>query len=101
MSKVMWKPVLATAWNEFCAGSCHDATKDAVAFFNSGAMHCFAYEALVAKFGLPVEPGVGMDVTLADGSQVLASQSCQVPLVIFFARCQALHCIVDVMFFHS
>ena len=29
-------------------------------------------EALVTQFGLLVKPGVGMDVTLADGSQVLA-----------------------------
>ena len=61
MSKVAWKPVLATVWNGFCAGSCRDAT------------HCFVSEALVTKLGLPVKPGVGMDVTLADGSQVLAS----------------------------
>ena len=52
MSKVTWKPVLATAWNGFCAGSCGDATTAAVALMDSGAIHCFMSEALVAKFGL-------------------------------------------------
>ena len=73
MSKVAWKPVLAAAWNGFCAGSCCDAPMAAVALGDGVAMHCFVSEALVAKFGLLVKPGVGMDVTLADGSQVLAS----------------------------
>ena len=73
MSKVAWKPVLATAWNGFCAGSCCDATMAAVALVDSGSTHCFVSKALVAKFGLPVKPGVGKDVMLADGSQVLAS----------------------------
>ena len=68
MSKATWKPVLATAWNEFCAGSCCDATTAAVALVDSGATHCFVSGALVAKFGLPVKPAVGMDVTLADRS---------------------------------
>ena len=58
-------------------------------------MHCFVSEALVAKFGLLVKPGVGMDVTLADGSQVLASQTCLVPLVVYFAPYQAVHCVVE------
>ena len=44
-----------------------------MALVDSGAMHCFVSEALVIKFGLPVKPGVGIDVTLADGSLVLAS----------------------------
>ena len=60
---------------------------------DGGAMHCFVSEALVAKMGLPVKPGVGMDVTLSDGSQVLASQTCLVPLVVCSACCQALHCV--------
>ena len=82
MSKVTWKPELATAWNGFCAGSYCDAPMAAMALVDSGATHCFVYEALVAKFGLPVKPGVGMDVTLADGSQVLAWQTCLVSLVV-------------------
>ena len=87
--------MLATAWNGFCAGSCHDATTAVVALVDRGTTHCFVFEALVTKFGLPVKPGVGMDVTLADGSQVLASQTCLVPLVVCSARCQALHCVVE------
>ena len=39
----------------------------AVALADSGATHCFVSEALVTKLGLPVKPGVGMDVMLADG----------------------------------
>ena len=95
MSKVTWKPVLATAWNGFCAGSCPDATTATVALVDSGATHCFMSEALVAKFGLPVKPRVGMDITVADRSPVLASQTCLVPLVVCSAHCQALHCVVE------
>ena len=94
MSKVAWKPVLATAWNGFYAGSCCDATMATVALIDSGARHCFVSEALVTKFGLPAKPGVGMDVMLADGSQVLALQTCLVPLVVCSACCQTLHCVV-------
>ena len=95
MSKVMWKPVLATAWNGFCAGSCCDATMATVALVDSGPTHCFVSEALVAKFGLPVKPGVGMNITIADKSQVLASQTCLMPLVVCSAHFQALHCVVE------
>ena len=72
-----------------------------MALVDSGAMHCFVSEALVTKFGLPVKPGVGMDVTLADGSQVLASQTCLVPLVASLHV--AKRCIVlwNAVFFHS
>ena len=87
--------MLTTAWNGFCAGACCDATTAAVALVDSGATHCFVSEALVTKFGLLVKPGVGMDVTLADGSQVLASQICLVPLVVCSACCQALHYVVE------
>ena len=87
MSKVAWKPVIATAWNGFCAGSCCDATTAAVALVDSGAMHCFVSEALLTKFGLPAKPRVGMDVTLADRSQVLVLQTCLVPLVVCSACC--------------
>ena len=87
--------MLATVWNGLCAGSCRDATMAAVALVDSGATHCFVSEALVTKFGLQVKLGVGMDVTLADGSQVLASQTCLVPLVACSACCQALHCVVE------
>ena len=62
MSKVAWKPVLATARNRLCAGSCCDATMAAMALVDSGATHCFVSEALVTKFGLLVKPGVGIDV---------------------------------------
>ena len=95
MSKVAWKPVLATARNVFCAGPCCEATMATVALVYSAATHCFVSEALVTKFGLPVKPGVGMDVTLADGSQLLASQTCLVPLVICSSCCQMLHCVVE------
>ena len=95
MSKIAWKPVLATAWNGFCAGSCRDASMAAVALVDSGTTHCFMSEALMTKFGLPVKPGVGMDVTLADGSQVLVLKTCLVPLVVCSAHCQALHCVVE------
>ena len=87
--------MLATVWNEFCAGSCCDATRAALALVDSGAMHCFVSEALVTQLGLPVKPGVGMYVMSADRSQVLASQTCLVPLVVCSARCQALHCVVE------
>ena len=43
-----------------------------MALIDSGSIHCFVSEALVVKFGLLVKPGVGMDVMLADKSQVLA-----------------------------
>ena len=79
--------MLATAWNGFCAGSCCDATTATVALVDSGATHYFVSKALMAKFGLPVKPGAGMDVMLADGSQVLASQTCVVPLVVCSAHC--------------
>ena len=95
MSKVTWKPVLATAWNGFCAGLCHDAPTATVALVDSGAMHCFVSEALVAKFGLPVKPGVGMDLMLANGSQILVSHTCLAPLVVCSACYQSLHCVVE------
>ena len=68
MSKVAWKPVLATVWNGFCAGSCCDATTAAVALVDNGVTHCIVSEAFLAKFEIQVKPGVDMDVTLADGS---------------------------------
>ena len=52
------------------------------ALVDSGALHCFVSETLVAKFDLPVLPGDGMKVTLADGGQVEASRTCLVPLVV-------------------
>ena len=87
--------MLGIAWNGFCAGSCHNATMAAVALIDSGAMHFFVSEALVAKFGLPVKPGVGMDVKLADGNQVFALQTCLVHLVVCSTHCQAHHCVVE------
>ena len=38
-------------------------------------------ETLVAKLGLPVLPGDGMEITLADISQVEVSKTCLVLLV--------------------
>ena len=65
-----------------------------MALVDSGVMHFFVSEALVAKFGLPVKPAVGMDMTLADGNKVLTLQTCLVPLVVCSTCCQALNCVV-------
>ena len=67
----------------------------AVALVDSGATHCFVSSALVDKFGLPMLPGDSMDVTLADGSHVVASHTCLVPLVVCAAHGCALHCVVE------
>ena len=53
-----------------------------VALVDSGALHCFVSETLVTKFELQVLPGDGMDVKLANRSQVKASKTCMVPLVV-------------------
>ena len=58
----------------------------AVALVDSNALHCFVSETLVAKFGLPVLPGDGMEMMLADRSQVEASKTCLVPLVVCSAH---------------
>ena len=42
---------------------------------DSGVSHCFVSEMLVAKFALPVLPGDGMQVMLAERSQVEASKT--------------------------
>ena len=66
-----------------------------MALVDSGALHCFASEMLVTKFELPVLPGDGMEVTLADRSQVEASKACLVPLFVCSACYQASHCVVE------
>ena len=53
-----------------------------MALIDSGALHCFVSEMLVAKFGLPVLLGDGMKVMLTDGRQVKASKTCLVPLFV-------------------
>ena len=64
---------------------CEDAQTAAVALVDSGALHCFVSETLVAKFSLPVLPDDGMEVTLADRSQVEVSKTCLVPLIVCLA----------------
>ena len=53
-----------------------------MALVDSGAMHSFVSAELVSRFSLPVKPGVDMEVTLADGSQVEVLLTCRVPLVV-------------------
>ena len=53
-----------------------------MALVDSGSLHCFVSETLVTKFELPVLPGDGMEVKLARRSQVEASKTCLVPLVV-------------------
>ena len=52
-----------------------------VALVDSGAMHSCISVYLVSKHGLAVSPGQSMLVTLADGSNVEATETCVVPLV--------------------
>ena len=54
----------------------------AVALIDSSASYCFVSEMLVAKTELLMLPGYGMEVMLADRSQVEASKTCLVPLVV-------------------
>lgn len=53
-----------------------------MASVDSSALHCFVAEMLIIKFGLPVLPGDGMEMMLADKSQVEASKTYLVPLVV-------------------
>ena len=86
MSAATWKPTRACAWDRLCCAACGDAQTAAVALVDSSALHCFVSETLVAKFGLPVLPGDGIEVTLADKNQVEASKTCLVPLVVCSAH---------------
>ena len=86
MSAATWKPAHAFAWDGLCYAACGDAQTVVVALVDSSASHCFVSETLVTKFGLPVLLGDGMEVTLADRSQVEASQTCLVPLVVCSAH---------------
>ena len=52
-----------------------------VALVDSGATHSFVEQELVQKYQLPLTVGDDMKVTLADGSLVISSTLCQVPLV--------------------
>ena len=70
-----------------CTESCGDAASSAVALVDSGAMHSFVSTELVSRFSLPVKPGGDMEVTPADRSQVEASQTCCVPLVVCPGDC--------------
>ena len=70
-----------------CTDSCGDAISSAVALVDSGAMHSFVFAELVSRFSLPVEPKGRMEVMLADGSQVEASHTCCVPLVMCSGDC--------------
>ena len=85
MYAATWKPARASAWDGLCCAACGDCLTAAVVLVDSGALHCFVSETLVAKFGLPVLPGDGMEVTLADKSQVEASKTCLEPLVVCLA----------------
>ena len=75
MSDAAWKPVCASEWDGLCCAACGDAQTAAVALVDSGALHCFVSETLVAKFDVPVLPGDGMEVMLADRSQVEMSKT--------------------------
>ena len=81
MSAAIWKLACASAWDGLCWAACGDAQTTTVALFDSDALHCFMSEMLVAKFELLVLPRDGMEVALADGSQVEACKTCLVPLV--------------------
>ena len=70
MSAATWKPARAFAWDGLCCAACGNAQTAAVALVDGSALHYFMSETLVAKFGLPVLPGDGMEVMLADKSQV-------------------------------
>ena len=86
MSAATWKPVHASAWDGLCCAACVHAQMAALALVDSGALHCFVSEALVAKFELLLLPGDCMEVMLADRSQVEASKTCLVPLVVCSAH---------------
>ena len=77
----MWKPARAFAWDGLCCAACGDAQTTAVALVDSSALHFFVYETLVTKFKLLVLPGDVMEAILGDRSQVKASKTCLVPLV--------------------
>ena len=87
MDSASWKPVPASAWNGMCTASCGNAASSAMALVNSGAMHNLVSTELVSRFNLPVKPGGDMEVTLADGSHVEASQTCFVPLDVCSGDC--------------
>ena len=86
MSAATWKPARASAWDGLCCAACGNAQTAAVALVDNGALHCFMSETLVAKFELPVLPGDGMEVILADRSHVKASKTYLVPLVVCSAQ---------------
>ena len=86
MSAATWKTACASAWDGLCFTACGGAQMAAVPLVDSSFSHCFVSETLAAKFGLPVLPGDGMEVMLADRSQVKASKTCLVPLVVYLAH---------------
>ena len=85
MSAATWKPARASAWNRLCCAACGDAQTATVGLVDSSVSHCFVSEMLVAKFALLVLPGAGMQVILAEKSQVEASKILLVPLVVCLA----------------
>ena len=54
---------------------------------DTGESHSYVSAELVSKFSLPMMPGGDMEVTLADRSQVQASETCCVPLVVCSGDC--------------
>ena len=94
MSAATWKCAHAFAGDRLCCAACGDAQMATVALFDSSVSYCFVSETLVAKLGLPVLPGDGMEVMLAGESQVEASKTCLVPLVVCSAHYQALNCVI-------
>ena len=86
MSAATWKPARASAWEGLCCAACGAAQMADVALVDSGASHCFVSETVVAKFELPVFLGDGIEMTLADGSQVEVYTTCLLPLVMCSAH---------------
>ena len=86
MSAATWKPAHASACDQLCYSACGDVKMATVALVDRDTLHCFMSETLVAKFGLLVLPGGGMEVTLTDGSQVKALKTYLVPLVVCSAH---------------
>ena len=76
-----------SAWNGLCIESCGNVDLSAVALVNSGASHSFVSAELVSRFSLPVKPGFDMEVAFADGSQVGASNTCCIPLLVCSGDC--------------
>ena len=68
-------------WSGLCGGSNEPLTPSVAALVDSGATHSFVGQKLVEEHQLLVAKDDGMKVTLADGSLVSSSTTCQVHLV--------------------